>query len=122
VSEEKRRPLTDLSPEWIGGVTLILLGGIFLLQQNRLIAFDNWWALFVMIPAVILFGAAWSRYRAGGRDSAVIGPLVGALAITAAAVLLLFDLDWRRLWPVFLIIAGVAGAIRVLARGRDRAT
>ena len=117
MSEGKRRDRPDLSPEWIGGVTLILLGGIFLLQQNGLIAFDNWWALFVMIPAVILFGAAWSRYRAGGWGGPVIGPLVGAIAVATVAVLLLFDLDWGRLWPVFLIIAGVAGAIRVIARG-----
>jgi hypothetical protein len=117
VSDEKRSDRLGWPAEWIGGVTLILLGGIFLLQNNDLIDFDNWWALFVMIPAVILFGTTWSRYRADGWGPAVIGPLVGALAITAAAVLLLFDLDWRRLWPVFLIIAGIAWAIRVLTRG-----
>ncbi|HEX4744228.1 MAG TPA: hypothetical protein VFW12_06100 [Candidatus Limnocylindria bacterium] len=103
--------------EWIGGVTLILLGGIFLLQNYGLLGFDNWWALFVMIPAVILAGSAWSIYRAGGWGAPVVGPLVGAIATTTVAVLLLVDLDWGRLWPVFLIIAGVAGAIRVLARG-----
>ena len=117
MSEEKRRDRPGLAPERIGGITLILLGGIFLLQQNRLLAFDNWWALFVMIPAVILFWTAWIRYGADGWSPAVIGPLVGALAVTLAAVLLFFDLDWGRLWPVFLIIAGVAGVIRVLTRG-----
>lgn len=117
MSREKRRDRPGLAPERIGGITLILLGGIFLLQQNRLIAFDNWWAVFVMIPAVILAGSAWSLYRAGGWGPPVIGPLVGAIATTTVAVLLLLDLDWGRLWPVFLIIAGVAGAVRVLTRG-----
>ena len=115
--EEREPRRLGWPAEWIGGVTLILLGGIFLLQNNRLIAFDNWWALFVMIPAVILAGMAWSLYRADGWGPPVIGPLVGALATAAVAILLLFDLDWGRLWPVFLIIAGIAGMIRVLTRG-----
>ena len=117
VSEEREPRRLGWPTEWIGGVTLILLGGIFLLQNNRLIAFDNWWALFVMIPAVILAGTAWSLYREDGWGPQVIGPLVGALATATVAVLLLFDLDWGRLWPVFLIIAGIAGLIRVLMRG-----
>ncbi|HMN62375.1 MAG TPA: hypothetical protein PJ988_18560 [Anaerolinea sp.] len=40
------------------GVILILLGGLFLLQQYTHFDFRNWWALFILIPAFGAFTSA----------------------------------------------------------------
>jgi uncharacterized membrane protein len=36
---------------WIGGAILILLGGVFLLQNLNIPFLANWWALFILLPA-----------------------------------------------------------------------
>jgi hypothetical protein len=100
---------------WLGGVILIALGVIFLLQNISGFSLGNWWALFILIPAVGSLATAWRAYQAQGRwGAAARNPLVGGLLLLAVAVIFLFGLDWGRIWPVFLIIAGVgalAGAV-----------
>jgi hypothetical protein len=44
------------SGNWIGGAVLIGLGIIFLLQNFMNISLANWWALFIMIPAIGALG------------------------------------------------------------------
>ncbi len=96
---------------WIGGAVLILLGGLFLLHNAGIIApLGHWWALFLLIPVAVTAGTAWTQYQAGGQrlTSAVSGSLVASLALTTVAAIFLLDLRWGTVWPVFLIIAGVA--------------
>lgn len=96
---------------WVGGVILILLGGIFLLQNTGLIdGFDNWWALFILIPAIGSFAAAWNLYRSEGNQltGAVLGSVVGGLVLTSIAGAFLFGWGIGNLWPVFLIIGGLS--------------
>jgi hypothetical protein len=53
---------------WAGGAILIGLGLLLLLQNLGGLQFENWWALFILIPAIGGLGAAWSNYQeAGGR-------------------------------------------------------
>jgi hypothetical protein len=83
---------------------------IFLLQNTGAFHLENWWAVFILIPALAAFGNAWNRYReTGGRlDSAARGSIIGGLIFTTVAAIFLFGLDWGRLWPLFLIIGGLA--------------
>lgn len=96
---------------WIGGVVLILLGGIFLLQNTGMIeSFDNWWALFILIPAVGSFVNAWRLYQQADNQwaPAATGALTGGLILTGIAAMFLFGLDLGKWWPLFLIAGGIA--------------
>jgi hypothetical protein len=94
---------------WIGGVILIGLGVIFLLQNAGALYLQNWWALFILIPALGSFATAYGAYRTnGGRlNSMVRGSIIGGLVFTAIAAAFLFELDLGLLLPAVLILAGV---------------
>ncbi len=97
----------------LGGI-LILIGSIFLLQNmtNFNIGNWNWWALFILIPALGSLSRAWAVYRTEGQaNEAVRGPLVGGVVLLLVTSMLLFNLSWGMLWPLFLIIFGVAALI-----------
>lgn len=108
--ERNGRPNSTL----ILGVILVLLGIVFLVQNVTDVDLGNWnwWALFILIPAIASLGAAWRVYQSQGRFvPAVRGPLVGGLVLLLVATILLFDLDWGTMWPLFLVIAGVGALL-----------
>jgi hypothetical protein len=98
----------------IGGIILIGLGVIFLLQNYGLFYIGNWWALFILLGTAGAWGSAWHTYQNNGQriTRAVTGPFFGGIFPLAVALIFLFDLNWGTMWPIFLIIAGVS----VLAR------
>jgi hypothetical protein len=61
--------------------------------------------------------AAW---RAGMHPAAISGPLVGGLAMLTVAAIFLFELQWSRVWPVFLILAGIGALLPSLLDRRHR--
>src|SRR5512135_2452866 len=72
---------------WIGGAVLILLGVVFLLHNFGLVYPFNWWALFILLPALGAFGAAWTAYSQTGRWGAPArGALIGGIVLTLVAV------------------------------------
>ena len=94
----------------IGAVVLIALGVIFLLQQFGLSIplLDHWWALFILVPGIGLLWEAYQKYTYAGRwTNEVRGQLTGGVLIVFVGTILLFDLDWGKFWPFFLIIPGV---------------
>lgn len=96
---------------WAGGIILIVLGGIFLLQNTGLLGtFDNWWALFILIPAIGSFASAWNLYQRAGNawTGAVTGAVIGGFVLTSIAVAFLFGWNIGQLWPIFLIIGGLS--------------
>ena len=109
---------------WISGAVLILLGGLFLLHNAGVIAtLGHWWALFLLIPVAITAGAAWTQYRAGSRrlTPAASGSLIASLVLATVAAIFLLNLSWGTVWPVFLIIAGIATLLQWAGwRGGDR--
>lgn len=112
LKEEEREVVVAEPEERSSGLFfgLILIGlGIFFLARNffGFDMFDNWWALFILIPAAGSFSRAYSQYRATGSWRGAAGrSLTGGLLITAIALNFLLDLDIGRYWPVLLIILG----------------
>lgn len=101
-------------------VVLIALGVIFLVQNYTGMQLGNWWALFILIPASGALAAAWGAWRAGMHPAAVSGPLVGGVAMLTVAAIFLLELQWSRVWPVFLILAGIGALLPSLLDRRDR--
>lgn len=121
-TQETRKLERRANPGWVGGLVLIVLGGIFLLRNiTGFPMFNNWWSLFLFIPAVVVGERAYRSYREKGYlDEASRGALTGALIPTAIGLIFLFNLNFAVLWPVLLILAGVAALIngRVFTRER----
>jgi hypothetical protein len=118
--ETSRRDHGSRQPAWIAGGVLILIGVIFIIRNVSGFELNNWWALFILIPALGSLGTAWQMFERNGRrfTAASRGPLIGGLILLAVAAAFLFDLDWGRIWPMFLILAGL-GAVLTSIRKKD---
>jgi O-antigen/teichoic acid export membrane protein len=93
--------------------SILILVGLFFLMRSW-IDFDlswNWWALFILIPAVGSLNQARGAYQAQGRlTETARGPLIVSMVLFLVTAFLLFNLSWGLLWPLFLILFG-AGAL-----------
>lgn len=100
---------------WIGGGILILLGVIFLLQNAGIFYVQNWWALFILIPALGSLWTAYTLYRNTGQvgSPAFLGSLVIGALLLFLALSFLFGIDAGLFLPMAMILAGIA----VLASG-----
>jgi hypothetical protein len=91
---------------------LILIGlGLYFLARNYfgVELLENWWALFILIPAFASFNRAWSQYKAAGQWRGAAGrSLTGAVLLTAVAAFFLLGLDFGLVWPFLLIILGIS--------------
>ena len=96
-------------PAWIAGSILILLGIVFIIQNVAGLSLRNWWALFILIPAIGSLMTAFRMYERNGRrfSSASRGPLIGGLVLLAVSAVFLFNLDWGKVWPLILILGGL---------------
>lgn len=111
VADEKQVDQRDggrSNPAWIPGLVLIGLGIIFLLNNLTGFQIDNWWALFILIPAVSALGNALRVYRNTGRlGDDGRGSLIGGLILLLVASTFLFSWNWGFIWPAFLVIGGL---------------
>jgi hypothetical protein len=90
-----------------GALILIGLGLIFLFRQMGVVVLENWWALFILIPAVGAFGSAIRMAQVAGRlHYGVWSTFYGGLFPLLVAVMFLFDLDWAVYWPLFVVLGG----------------
>lgn len=101
-------------------VTLILIGSIFLVQNYAGLEIGNWWALFILLPASGSLAAAWTAWRSGMHPAAVTGPLFGGLIMLSVAAIFLLELQWSKIWPVFLILIGIGALLPSVLGRRDR--
>lgn len=100
---------------WVMGIFLILVGGLLLLQNFTGFYINNWWALFLLIPASGSFLTAWTHYEQDGRiTSRVRNSLLGGIIFLIAAAIFLLNLNLSNWWPVFLILGGVLLVINTL--------
>ena len=96
---------------------LLILFAIILVFKNLGFPFpDNWWALFILLPAFGCFSSAWRSSRAAGghfnrhpHGNLVCG--VGFLFVTA---MFLFSLNWLYIGPILLALAGLSLIVNTL--------
>jgi hypothetical protein len=96
---------------WIVGLILILLGGLFLMRTSGIaeIPLTNWWALFILIPAVGAFSTAWRTYQEEGRlNGPARGSLLVGLVLTFITFMFLFEISWTYMGPLLIIGVGIA--------------
>jgi peptidoglycan/LPS O-acetylase OafA/YrhL len=111
--QRREQRLADPSREgaWVVGLILIFLGGMFLLGNMGIwdVPLTNWWALFILIPAVGALSAAWRSYR---QEGSLTGParssLLVGLVLTFVTLVFLFNISWTYVGPVLIIVVGVA--------------
>ena len=106
---------TQWDPAW-GGIALIALGLVFLVQNYFGLELRNWWALFILIPAAGALASGYYNWRVG-NIAAAAGSLMVGLVLVAIAGIFLLELPWRLAWPVLLIIAGIGIILPQLVRG-----
>ena len=104
-------PLAD-NKGWMAGVVLIAIGLIFLATNVVGFELNNWWALFILIPAVSNFSSAYENYKQNGRlEKSGRGSITGGLILSLIACTFLFSWDWAVIWPLFLIIGGIGALL-----------
>jgi hypothetical protein len=111
------------SNSWSGawpGVALVALGLVFLVQNYLGYELRNWWALFILLPAAGSFTAAWSSWRNGRRPYAAASSFTMGILFTAVAAIFLLDLPWGRVWPIFIILAGIGMLLPALVGRREK--
>lgn len=103
---------------WIFGILLIILGGIFLLQNTGIynLPLKNWWALFILLPALGTLESAWRAYSGAGNQltPAAIGSLMVGMMFLLITLAFLFDISWIFFGPVLLILVGLGIIFRNL--------
>jgi hypothetical protein len=103
------------SGSWVIGAILMLIGIFIMLDNLTGFTLDNWWALFILIPAFGAFGNAGRAYQKDGRISAPArAALISGFILTMVTAFFLFELNWTILGPVLLILAGVGLLVNVL--------
>jgi cation transport ATPase len=104
---ERSRPRHRSHNSWWGGLALIVVGLIFLLQNMTGFQWDNWWALFLLIPLVGMLWSAWDTYQRDGRFTRhLTGRLIGS-AYLLVVFLAAISGGWAVIWPLFIIVAGL---------------
>ncbi len=106
-------------------LALITVGMVFLFSNLGLLEglrdylpFDafNWWALFLLIPIFSILRQVPSMFeQSGGRvTSHVRGKLVGLMVLMVVFAALAFSLDWGKIWPFFIIAAGLGALLEAM--------
>lgn len=106
---------------WIGGAILIFIGTVFLLKNFGFPFPQNWWAIFILIPAVAAFAGARKVYAGNGGviNAGVIGGIAAGCVLVLLSLLFLFGVDVGRFWPLILIVVGVGVLSGAMAPGRN---
>ena len=119
-TEEKTNSSKRKDDGMTSGLILIAVGIIFLVMQYGGFHINNWWALFILIPVF----TAWNRairtsIEAGEITEESVQAITGSLFPLFVASIFLFNWDWGRVWPGFIIIAGVNALARDWGRKSD---
>ena len=110
-AKSSKRGVSRLFPPLI----LIAVGVLLLVQKFGGWRLENWWALFILLPALSAFGGAIRLYEQSGRvNFAVLSTFYGGLFPLLVAIMFLFELDWGLYWPLFVILPGVSMIINSL--------
>lgn len=96
---------------WVIGLILIILGSMFLFRNTGTfyMPLNNWWALFILIPAVGAFDTAFRTYRDAGNQftPAARSSLLIGTVLSLVTIMFLFDLSWTYFGPILIILVGM---------------
>lgn len=110
---------------WLCGLAMIALGVLLLLHNLGWWSFGpRAWALLILLPGLGAGTTAMMLYRRAGdrATSAVVYSATTAAALSFISTMLVFELSWSLLWPMFLIIPGLVALFSCLqANVRDSA-
>jgi len=99
--DHKHEPFSGIT----GGLTLILLGAIFLLANMGYISWGEWWAYFLVGLGVILIVDAFIRGTTRKYRKQRKGKLLGGAILIVIGGSQIFHLGtW---WPLILIVVGI---------------
>lgn len=90
---------------------ILIIGGLILIGQQLgwLGPRYNWWALFILAPALASFGSAFTSLQNTGKFSAAVrGGLGGGIVLLTLSLMFLFGLDWSIWWPLMVAAGGLA--------------
>lgn len=108
------RRIRRSSGGWVFGLILIGLGILLTVQNFSGFQLNNWWALFILLPAIGAFTAAWNNYKEAGRiTGGVRASIFGGLVLCVVCAAFLFSMDWAILGPALIIAAGVGILINI---------
>lgn len=100
---------------WVPGVILIAVGVVFLAQNYWGFQLTNWWALFILIPAISSISQAVESYQqAGSFDRKARGHAFWGLFFILLSATFVFGWSFGLMWPVFLILGGLAMLLGML--------
>lgn len=103
------------SGSWVLGAILILIGIFTLLDNLTGFTLENWWALFILIPAIGAFGNAWRFYQKDERlSNSARASLISGFLLTMVATIFLLNLNWTILGPILLVLAGLGLLVNVI--------
>lgn len=93
----------------IGGLVLVGMGLVFLVQNLTGMNLGHWWALFLLIPGAAGLARGYGFYQADqGFSPRAAGSLVGGGVLTLLGAAFLFEISLSGVWPLILILLGVA--------------
>lgn len=95
---------------WIFGIILTLVGAILLMKNTGVLPhIENWWVLFILIPASAGYSAAFKELRnTGTMQQKTRSGLIFSVLLTVVAAIFLFQLDIRIFGPMLLILFGLS--------------
>jgi uncharacterized integral membrane protein len=111
------------SSTWIAGLILIVLGGIFLMQNmgQFSIPFANWWALFILIPAMGALNRAYLAYKHAGNqlNASARSALFVGLILTVITGLFLFNISLTFYGPMLIILVGAGILVNSMLKSKE---
>lgn len=102
---------------WLWGGVLIALGVILGISALGIVEinlfFPGWWTLFIIVPCFIsLFG------KDDDKTGDLIGILIGVCLLLACQGVIRFDLLWKLIVPVVLVIVGLSLIFKDALKGK----
>ena len=98
----------------IWGIILIAAGVLFSLDALGILTFqlffDGWWTLFIIIPCVI------SLFTERDKTGSLIGIAIGVFLLLCAQGVLAYDMLWKLLLPIAVIIIGLKMLFSALSK------
>jgi hypothetical protein len=106
---ERTEGKSKKNSNWSGSF-LVGLGVILFVLNGLRISMENWWALFILLPAFALFYGGHVIRRKGNGRLPFLARFNFALGLIIAvvAVMFLINLDWSLWWPLMLVTPGLS--------------